>query len=779
MVAGWLVFLSGCKGDEPITPSLTTEVKLTEHSTLGSILVDGNGYSLYFFANDTKGTSACTDGCLDTWPIFYVESLEVGSGLNGSDFAEITREDGSKQTTYKGWPLYYYAPESDGQLEEAGATGGEGVNSVWYVAKPDYTIMMANAQLVGHDGKHYTSSYAEGDGLTPYFVDGEGRTLYTFINDAEGYNSFTAADLSNNGVWPIFYDELQAIPSTLNESDFGSIMVYGEMQLTYKGWPLYYFGQDMDKGDNKGISFPMPGVWPVPNAALAAAPAYTGATVKLMSNDDFGSIITDHKGQTLYFFANDTKGTNNCTGGCANLWPVFHADVRLAEGSELNMADFGEITLADGTTKQTTYKGWPLYYYSPAADGVLEDAGQTEGENFNGVWFVAKHDYSLMMANAQLVGHDGENYTNDYSVGDGLTKYFVDANGRTIYRFINDTKDNNNFTASDLSNNGVWPIFYTDIDNLPTGLNADDFDEIDVFGNKQLTYKGHPLYYFGQDADRGDNKGISFPAAGVWPIVNLETQVAASSVTLTNNSTFGQIMTDAKGRTLYFFANDANGMNNCSGGCANLWPTFYTDLISLAEGSELDLADFGVITLADGTTKQTTYKGWPLYYYSPTADGVLEATGTVSGDGFNNVWYVAKHTYGLMTANTQLVGHDGKNYTSEYVEGTGATMYFTDANGRTVYIFTNDTKDDNNFTASDFSNNGVWPIFHVNIEDLPSSMDRSEFGEIDVFGEKQLTFRGWPLYYFGQDANRGENKGVSFPAPGVWPIANNTLAPAQ
>ena len=50
---------------------------------------------------------------------------------------------------------------------------------------------------------------------------------------------------------------------------------------------------------------------------------------------------------------------------------------------------------------------------------------------------------------------------------------------------------------------------------------------------------------------------------------------------------------------------------------------------------------------------------------------------------------------------------------------------------------------------------------------------------IDVYGKTQLTYKGWPLYYFGQDANRGDNKGISFPAPGVWPIANTetTIAP--
>nr|MBA2761379.1 hypothetical protein [Segetibacter sp.] len=50
-------------------------------------------------------------------------------------------------------------------------------------------------------------------------------------------------------------------------------------------------------------------------------------------------------------------------------------------------------------------------------------------------------------------------------------------------------------------------------------------------------------------------------------------------------------------------------------------------------------------------------------------------------------------------------------------------------------------------------------------------LDKTLFGVIDVFGKKQLTYKGWPLYYFGQDAQvRGANKGISFPSPAVWPV---------
>lgn len=511
---------SGCEdeGKEDPKPTEGDNIVLTNNSTHGEILTDADGMTLYFFTRDVSGESQCEDGCLGNWPVFYVEDIDPGDNLNTSDFENITREDGEQQTTYKGWPLYYFSGDS-----EAGQTNGDGVNDVWFVSKPDYSIMLADAQLVGADGKNYTSDYQEGEGETQYFVDAEGRTLYAFGNDTKNQNNYTAEDFSNNDTWPIFYAEINSLPSGLNASDFGTIDVFGEMQLTYKGWPLYYFIGDENRGDNKGVSVPTPGKWPIVNKNTEMAPE--APTVLMAEDEEFGNILTDAEGRTLYFFANDVKGTNNCSGGCPDFWPIFNAgEVILEEGSNLNPDDFG--TIGEGENEQTTYKGWPLYYYSPTGDGVPEAEGETAGDGLNNVWFIAKPDYSLMVANAQLVGHDGENYTSNYEVGEEKTMYFTDAEGRTLYIFTNDTKDTNNFTNEDFGNNGIWPIFHVDIEHLPSIMNAAEFGVIDVFGESQLTYKGWPLYYFGQDENRGDNKGISFPSPGVWPIVNNSTEAA-------------------------------------------------------------------------------------------------------------------------------------------------------------------------------------------------------------------------------------------------------------
>lgn len=268
--------LSSCKKDKD-NPVLK-EVLLKSNNTLGDILADKDGRTLYFFANDANGQNTCTAGCAAIWPIFYIEDLtqdKLGNGLKIEDFKTIVTSSGKEQLSYKGWPLYYYAPLTGGtNIQEApGQTTGEGVNGVWFVAKADYSIMFANHQLTGLNGKNYLSNYTEGVGKTLYFTDGMGLTLYTFKKDSADNNNFTASDFSNNGVWPIYETEKIVIPSILDKSLFGSITVFGRKQLTYRKWQLYHFGQDGNiRGNNKGVSFPSVGIWPVPVKDMSNAP---------------------------------------------------------------------------------------------------------------------------------------------------------------------------------------------------------------------------------------------------------------------------------------------------------------------------------------------------------------------------------------------------------------------------------------------------------------------------------------------------------------------------
>ncbi|GAB3937383.1 hypothetical protein [Mucilaginibacter myungsuensis] len=268
------VFYTSCKKSEVVdnptpAPEVVTGVRLSTSTQFGNILTDNKGFALYFFANDVAGASACTGGCLTVWPVFYKENLTLGAGLNAADFSVVTRADGSKQSTFKGWPLYYYNQDT-----AAGDIKGDGVGGIWVVAKTDYTVMFGNAQLTGHDGLQYNDLGVAGTATSKFITDPTGRTLYDFKNDTRNTNTFTRADMSNNAVWPLMaVTGLASIPSVFDKTQFSTITVFGNTQLVYKGHPLYYFGQDASvRGNTKGVSFPTAGagIWKVMNNATVA-----------------------------------------------------------------------------------------------------------------------------------------------------------------------------------------------------------------------------------------------------------------------------------------------------------------------------------------------------------------------------------------------------------------------------------------------------------------------------------------------------------------------------
>ncbi len=103
----------------------------TADSSLGTILVDGEGMTLYLFTQDTPNTSVCFDQCLEAWPVLEGEPT-AGEGVDDSLLGSFERDDGTVQATYDGWPLYYFA-----QDQAPGDVTGQAVNDVWWVLDAD------------------------------------------------------------------------------------------------------------------------------------------------------------------------------------------------------------------------------------------------------------------------------------------------------------------------------------------------------------------------------------------------------------------------------------------------------------------------------------------------------------------------------------------------------------------------------------------------------------------------------------------------------------------
>lgn len=100
---------------------------------LGSILVNGRGFTLYGYGLDhDSGRSTCTGPCAKVWPPFDlppgVKEATAGHGVNAALLGVTRRGNGARQVTYNGWPLYLYIADTPGTI--TGQAEGMGA---WYV----------------------------------------------------------------------------------------------------------------------------------------------------------------------------------------------------------------------------------------------------------------------------------------------------------------------------------------------------------------------------------------------------------------------------------------------------------------------------------------------------------------------------------------------------------------------------------------------------------------------------------------------------------------------
>lgn len=120
--------LAACGSDNGPSSGGATDASSIQLSdtSLGKVITDANGRTLYLFTKDSGGTSACTGSCESVWP--YVEGKpSAGTGTDASLIGTITRSDGDVQATYAGHPLYYYSGDS-----AAGDVNGEEIEGTWY-----------------------------------------------------------------------------------------------------------------------------------------------------------------------------------------------------------------------------------------------------------------------------------------------------------------------------------------------------------------------------------------------------------------------------------------------------------------------------------------------------------------------------------------------------------------------------------------------------------------------------------------------------------------------
>jgi predicted lipoprotein with Yx(FWY)xxD motif len=135
--------VAGCGGDGPAggssaAPKTAKGQSATigvSNASLGNVLVDARGFTLYLFQRDSGTTSTCSGACAIDWPPLRATGKPtVGSGAKPSLVASTDRRDGTTQITYNGHPVYVFSRD-----QEPGDTNGQGVDAfggLWYAVSP-------------------------------------------------------------------------------------------------------------------------------------------------------------------------------------------------------------------------------------------------------------------------------------------------------------------------------------------------------------------------------------------------------------------------------------------------------------------------------------------------------------------------------------------------------------------------------------------------------------------------------------------------------------------
>jgi predicted lipoprotein with Yx(FWY)xxD motif len=114
---------------------VTNKLTGTAVKRMGDVVENEDGFVLYRFDGDSNNPakSNCNGDCAKVWPPALTNNGKPTlKGVSASVVGTVTRADGTKQLTIKGWPVYNYIGD-----KKAGQWKGQNVSGKWFVIKPD------------------------------------------------------------------------------------------------------------------------------------------------------------------------------------------------------------------------------------------------------------------------------------------------------------------------------------------------------------------------------------------------------------------------------------------------------------------------------------------------------------------------------------------------------------------------------------------------------------------------------------------------------------------
>jgi predicted lipoprotein with Yx(FWY)xxD motif len=368
------------------TPPAGAVVISSRPSSVGRILIDSAGFSLYEFSGD--GASAVL-GCLPTnkapdgtpctyfWPpLMATGPLVAGPGVSQHGLGQMNRPGIGKQVTYFGQPLYRFLFDS-----AAGQTNGEDVTSFL-----GFWRLMSTAGLPAADRASVRLELsANGAVLDTPTAFGFTRSLYHLSFEPRMGTTCTGGCAA---FWPpLLTDQMPSAGPGVNSTGLGLLRrSNGSLQVTYFGKPLYLFAFDLGAGAPSGqtngnnlIDAFDKGVWdtlsaegrPVPGA-ITVGTETSGSQTLLATPATVGGLGTT---ATIYAFTSDTATSSNCTETCARFWPPLLTSQPPVAGAGADPTKLGTIQRQDGSF-QISYNGHPLYLFAGALNAT------TGGEGF-------------------------------------------------------------------------------------------------------------------------------------------------------------------------------------------------------------------------------------------------------------------------------------------------------------------------------------------------------------------------------------------------------------